>query len=84
MKLVLRSLPQMLVMTGVVTTALYVPVVAVLALLAIGLFDVPLRSFVTFGGALGAVAGLVAWWVVLFVPALAYSAFMMPWGAGKD
>jgi hypothetical protein len=84
MRLVLGSLPQMLVMASVVTTALYVPVLAILALLSIALFGVPLRSFVTFGEALGVFDGLVVWWIVLFVPALAYSMFMMPWDAKKD
>ena len=74
----------MLVMASVVTTALYAPVLAVLAFLSIALFGLSLHAFVTFGEALGAVEGLVAWWVVLFVPALAYSAFMMPWGANTD
>ena len=83
MRFVLRSLPQMLVMAGVVTTALYVPVIAVLALLAVEVFGVSLRSFVTFGEALGAVEGLAAWWGILFVPALVYSAYMMPWGSRK-
>jgi len=83
MRLVLRNLPQMLVMAGVVTTALYVPVMAVLALFSVELVGVPLRSLITFGDALGAFEGLVVWWIVLFVPALAYSACMMPWGARK-
>ena len=74
----------MFVMASVVTTALYVPVAGVLALLANALFDVSLHSFVTFGDALGAFEGLLVWWVVLFVPALAYSAVMMPWRAKKD
>ena len=74
----------MLVMAGVVTTALYVPVMALLALGAVELFGLPLRAFVTFGEEMGAVAGLVAWWIILFVPALAYSACMMPWGARKS
>ena len=74
----------MFVMAGVVTTALYVPIVGLLALLAIGLFGVSLHSFITFGEALGAVEGVLVWWAVLFVPALAYSALMMPWRAKKD
>jgi len=74
----------MLVMAGVVTTALYVPVMAVLALGADVLFGLPLRAFVTFGESLGAVTGVVVWWIVLFVPALVYSACMMPWGARKS
>jgi hypothetical protein len=69
----------MLVMASVVTTALFVPVVGILALLAIGSFGVSLRAFVTFGEMLNAVEGLGAWWAILFVPALAYSACVMPW-----
>lgn len=84
MKLVLASLPQMLVMASIVTTALYVPVLVVLALLSIALFGVSLRSFVTFGEALNAVEGLVAWWGILFVPTAVYSACVMPWGSRKN
>jgi hypothetical protein len=83
MRQVLRRLPQMLVMASVVTTALFVPVVTVLGVLAIGLLGVSLRAFVTFGEALNGVEGIAAWWAILFVPALAYSACMMPWG-GKN
>jgi hypothetical protein len=83
MKLILRSLLQMLVMTAVVTTALFVPVVALLALLSFALFDVPLHSFASFGDALTAYQGLAAWWAILFVPALVYSAYVMPWSAGR-
>jgi hypothetical protein len=84
MQRVLRDFPQMLVMAGVVTTALYVPVLGVLALLASALFGVSLRAFVTFGEALGAVEGVLAWWGILYVPALAYSAVMMPWRGKKN
>ncbi len=69
---------QTLVMAAIVTTALYVPVGALIALpfLAAG---VSLGSVVTFGGLLPAPGGLAAWWAILFVPALVYSAFVMPW-----
>lgn len=73
----------MFVMASVVTTALYVPVLGVLALFANALSGVSLHAFVTFGEATGAVEGLVAWWGILFVPAVAYSACMMPWRGGK-
>lgn len=69
----------MFVMAGVVTTALYVPVMALLALLSAALSGASLRAFVTFGEALGAVEGLAAWWCILFVPAAVYSACMTPW-----
>ena len=71
---------QTLVMAAIVTTALYVPAGALIALpfLAAG---VSLESVVSFGGLLPAVGGLAAWWGILFVPALIYSAFVMPWHA---
>jgi hypothetical protein len=69
----------MLVMASVVTTALFVPIAGILALLAIGLSGVSLRAFVTFGEMLNPVEGLAAWWAVLYVPALAYAAYAMPW-----
>lgn len=83
MRFVLRSIPQMLVMAAVVTTALCVPVGAVLASLSFALFGISLREFVTFGGELAPVEGLLAWWAVLFIPALVYAAYVMPWRAGK-
>lgn len=84
MRFVLRSIPQMVVMAAVVTTALCIPVGAVLAFLAFAFFGISLHALVTFGEALGSVEGLLAWWGLLFVPALAYSACMMPWGGKKD
>ena len=71
---------QTLVMAAIVTTALYVPAGALIALpfLAAG---VSLESVVSFGGLLPAAGGLAAAWGILFVPALVYSAFVMPWHA---
>ncbi len=73
------SVAQMFVMAAIVTTALFVPVGAIVALAAVGLFGVSLRALVTFGGWLPAVPGLAAWWLILFVPALVYAAYVMPW-----
>ena len=83
MKLVLRSLPQMVVMAAIVDTALFVPVGGLLALVAFAFFGVPLRAFVTFGGHLPTLDGILIWWGLLLVPALVYAAYAMPW-AGKD
>ncbi|MGA8006202.1 MAG: hypothetical protein WCA17_08885 [Burkholderiales bacterium] len=74
----------MLVMAAVVTTALCVPVGAVLASFGFALFGVSLRAFVTFGGSLAPFPGLLAWWAVLYVPALAYAACAMPWSHGNQ
>ncbi len=45
----LRSLPQMVVMAAIVTSALFVPVAALLIWFSFALFGVSLRAFVTFG-----------------------------------
>ena len=76
----IRSLGQMLVMAAIVTTALFVPVLVLIALVA-AIFGVRLAELVTFAGALPAPEGLLAWWAILFAPALIYSAYLMPWGA---
>lgn len=69
---------QALTMAAIVATLLYLPVGAVLALLAYLLLDVPVQSVLTFGGALHLVAGLLAWWTVAFVAAVLYAGFAMP------
>ena len=74
---VVRSIPQALVMAAIVTTALYVPVAALLAL-GFGLLGVPLHALVTFDGRLDAVEGVIAWWAIFYVPALVYAAYAMP------
>ena len=79
MRVVLAALPQMFVMAAIVTSALLVPVAGLLALMAFLLFGVPLSGFVTFGGALGLFQGVLAWWGMLLVPVLVYSAYVMPW-----
>jgi hypothetical protein len=65
MRLVLRSLPQMLVMAAIVTSALFVPVGALLIWFSFALFGVSLRAVVAFGSLLTALEGLLAWWALL-------------------
>jgi hypothetical protein len=72
------AISQMVLMAAIVATLLYFPVGLVLAL-ALAFFGVPLAAFVTFGGALGTYAGMLAWWLVVFVPTLVYAAFAFPW-----
>lgn len=79
MRFILRSVPQMLVMAAVVTSALWLPVGALLAFLCFVLFGISLREFVTLGGSLSLFDGVLAWWALLFVPALVYAAYAMPW-----
>jgi hypothetical protein len=52
---------QALMMAAIVATLLCLPVGAVLAVLTYLFLDVPMQSILTFGGALHAVAGLLAW-----------------------
>lgn len=70
----------MLVMAAIVTSALYVPAGALIAAPFL-LAGVSLENVVSFGGLVPALGGLVAWWGILFLPALVYSAFVMPWHA---
>jgi len=69
----------MLMMAAVVTSALCLPVGALLAFLSFALFGVSLRAFVSFGGLLAPFHGVLAWWAILFLPALVYAAYAMPW-----
>jgi hypothetical protein len=61
-------------MAVIVTTLAYVPLGALVAILAFGAFDVPLHSLLTFGGQIHIVAGLVLWWGIAYLPALLYAA----------
>jgi hypothetical protein len=49
-------------MAAIVTTLAYLPVGALVAILAFGAFDIPLHSLLTFGGQIHIVAGLALWW----------------------
>jgi hypothetical protein len=75
----LAPVAQMLVMAAIVTTALLVPVGALLAIVAVAVFRLPFASLLTFGGALSVPVGVLAWWGILLVPVLVYSAAVMPW-----
>src|SRR6185295_3881601 len=64
-------------MAAIVATLAYVPVGALVAILAFGAFDVPLHSLLTFGGQIHIVAGLALWWGIAYLPALLYAAACM-------
>jgi hypothetical protein len=74
-----QSLGKMVVMAAIVATLLLCPVGILLAVLSFGLLGTSLHAFVTFGGTLTAFQGVLAWWIVHFVPALAYAAYALPW-----
>lgn len=73
------SIAKMVVMAALVATLLIIPVGAVLALVSFGLLGTSLHAFVTFGGTLSAFHGVLAWWLLAFVLALAYAAMALPW-----
>ena len=64
-------------MAAIVTTMLWLPAGALLALLAYGLFGVPLNAFLTFGEAMHPALGLVAWWAISFIPAYVYAVLVL-------
>jgi len=67
-------------MAAIVATLLWLPVGAVFAWLCYGVLGISLHAFVTFGGALNQFQGLLAWWALGFLVALAYAASLLPWG----
>lgn len=65
-------------MAAIVATLSYWPIgIAIAVVLA--LCDVPLDALITFGGALNRYAGMAAWWLVFFAPALIYASVVFPW-----
>jgi hypothetical protein len=75
----MASVSQMLVMGAIVATLLYCPVGLALVLV-LALFGVSFGAVVTFGGALNTLAGLFAWWLLVFAGACVYAALAFPWG----
>jgi ABC-type multidrug transport system permease subunit len=65
-------------LAAIVTTMLFVPAAAMLAGL-LYLVGISLHGFTTFNGVLNAWQGTAAWWTIAFLPALAYSVYMLPW-----
>ena len=74
---------KLVVMTAVVATMLYWPIGIGLAVIC-ALIGFPFKSLVTFGGALGSFAGMMAWWLAVFVLTLPYAAVMFPWDSKTD
>jgi hypothetical protein len=73
-----RHIGEVAMMGAIVTTLLFVPAAALLAGLLF-LFGISLYAVLTFGGALNAVQGLLAWWTLGFLPAAAYAGYVLPW-----
>ena len=68
-----------MVMAAIVTTMLCWPAAALLALFCFAALGISFEAFMTFGGALNGVQGLLAWWFLCFLPTLAYTVYMLPW-----
>ena len=74
----LHSMRQTAVMAAIVTTLMCGPVGALLALFSFAVLGISFHSFLTFGERLNAFGGLLAWWLVAFVPAFGYATLAMP------
>jgi hypothetical protein len=72
------SVAQVVVMAAIVTTLLYVPLGALAAWASYALLGVSIYDFVSFGDRVHPAAGLLAWWWLAFLPALAYAVLARP------
>ncbi len=63
---------------GIVATLMFLPLGAFLALLCVMVLDVSVHDLVTFWGSFNEPAGLLAWWLVAWLPASAYVAILLP------
>jgi hypothetical protein len=72
------AIGQMALMAAIVATLCYWPIGIAIALV-LAVLDVPLDTWVTFGGALNRYAGMAAWWLIFFAPSLVYAALTFPW-----
>ena len=75
----MASLGQLAVMAALVATMAYVPFGLGLIFL-FHLAGIGFETLITFGGTFGIFVGLIAWWLLIFIGALVYAAFMFPWG----
>ena len=75
----MKFISQTVVMAAIVTTLLCLPLGALLAALCYAVLDISFQALMTFAGTFNGFAGLLAWWTLLFLPALVYAAYAMPW-----
>ena len=75
----MKPLIQIPIMAAIVTTLLCLPVGLLLAFFCYAVLDISFHTFLTFAGTFNRFTGLVAWWMLFFLPALAYAAYAMPW-----
>jgi len=77
------TVTQAVVTAVIVATMLYFPAGALL-LVAVTPLGVSPQALATFGSRLGLFPGLVAWWLIVLVPVLVYTAFVYPWADKHD
>lgn len=65
-------------MAAIVTTLLWLPLGALAAWAGYALLGVSVHTFLSFGDRVHPAAGLLAWWGLAFLPALAYAALARP------
>ena len=70
---------QLMMMAAIVSTLMCLPVGGLLALFGFGVLGISFHAFLTFGGALNAFQGVMAWWALGFLAALPYAAYALPW-----
>jgi hypothetical protein len=75
------SISQVLLMAAITTTLLWLPVGALLGLVCFALLGISFHAFLTFADTVNGFQGLLVWWVLGFLPALAYAAYFRPWDA---
>ena len=71
------AIVRLVVMAAIVAT-LWCPPAAALIWLGSALSGVSIHTVATFGERMHASLGLVVWWLVLFLPAIGYSAVFVP------
>jgi hypothetical protein len=71
----MAALGQIALMAAIAATLVVWPAGIVLAV-ALSFFGIPLESFVTFGGALSRLTGLLALWLLGFAAAVPYAVFV--------
>jgi hypothetical protein len=60
-------------MAAIVDTLMVLPCAALLALFAFFALGIPFHAFLTFDGTLSTFQGVLSWWTLGFLPALAYA-----------
>jgi hypothetical protein len=73
-KIAMVTAPALALMAAIVATLAYLPIGALIAIVAFAAFDVPLHSLLTFGGQIHIVAGVALWWGIAYLPCLLYAA----------